>query len=142
MCLNEYEVWLLNTMIDVIRIYCWKFKYFTCYLLQSSFLGHLHNTAWVPAIPGSMSESWESPFNKPVILWMSSVGCKYVPFSECFNLGAEKSFMVSKGNDWVQKPKVWLVTAELIVHCAMKCCHSAETNHSPTTPVSFFKFWL
>jgi hypothetical protein len=33
-------------------------------------------------------------------------------------------------------------TVEPTVHCALKHCPGGESNHSSTTPVSFFEFFL
>jgi hypothetical protein len=50
--------------------------------------------------------------------------------------------VVSKEHDEAQERAFLPETVELIVHCALKHCPGEESNHSLTTPVSFFEFFL
>jgi hypothetical protein len=49
---------------------------------------------------------------------------------------------VSKEHDEAQELVFLPETVEPIVHCALECCLGGELNHSSTTLVSFFKFFL
>jgi hypothetical protein len=49
---------------------------------------------------------------------------------------------VSKEHDEAQELVFLPETVELIVHCALERCPGGESNHSSTTPVSFFEFFL
>jgi hypothetical protein len=50
--------------------------------------------------------------------------------------------LVSKEHDEAQELVFWPETVKPIVHCALERCPGGETNHSSTTPVSFFEFFL
>jgi hypothetical protein len=50
--------------------------------------------------------------------------------------------LVSKEHDEAQELVFLPETVKPIVHCALERCPGGESNHSSTTPVSFFKFSL
>jgi hypothetical protein len=50
--------------------------------------------------------------------------------------------LVSKKHDEAQELVFLPETVKPIVHCALERCPGGEFNHSSTTPVSFFKFFL
>jgi hypothetical protein len=50
--------------------------------------------------------------------------------------------LVSEEHDEAQELVFLPETVELIVHSALECCSGGESNHSFTTPVSFFEFFL
>jgi hypothetical protein len=52
--------------------------------------------------------------------------------------------LVNKEHDEAQELFFFFLpeTVEPIVHCALERCPGVESNHSSTTPVSFFEFFL
>jgi hypothetical protein len=49
--------------------------------------------------------------------------------------------LVSKEHDEAQE-RFLPETVKSIVHCALERCPGGESNHSSTTPISFFEFFL
>jgi hypothetical protein len=49
---------------------------------------------------------------------------------------------VSKEHDEMQELAFCPETVKPIVHCVLERCPGGESNHSSTTPVSFFEFFL
>jgi hypothetical protein len=50
--------------------------------------------------------------------------------------------LVSTEHDEAQELVFLPETVKPIVHCALEHCPGGESNHSSTTPVSFFEFFL
>jgi hypothetical protein len=127
-----YDMWLLNNETVIKMFYC-KVRYSANYLLQSSYLGHLHNAACIPIVSGSISENYVKALSASVSFFLDDDKLKMCSFQRTFKQIKWKEIWRVRGKAKYRN-SFFSHTAKLIQYCAVGCCAGAESSHSPTTP--------